>query len=98
MSAFKDIVAQDRAAVFLNIDEFGEQIEVNGTTIPVVLDDSTREYRLRGTELSALGVSGHGGIYRERFLFYCMTEDLGEKPRIGRVMTFGGEIWSKDQR
>lgn len=39
MSAFKDMVARDLDAVFLNVDEFAELHMVEGKEIPVVMDD-----------------------------------------------------------
>ena len=42
MSRFKDMVAVDRD-VFLNIDEFGDEHDIEGTTLTVVLEDDQIE-------------------------------------------------------
>lgn len=40
MSAFKDMVAADNKDVFLNMDEFGEKHNLNGTDCQCILQNS----------------------------------------------------------
>ena len=93
LPTFKECVSDDRSAVFINFAEFGTEHVIDGKTIIVVVDDSEREYRGRtrgvfpGTN-TAYGA--RGGIFGERILFYARTEDIGDAPRIGRIMTFDG--------
>ena len=39
MSGFKDMVAADNEKVFLNLDEFAEEHDLNGTTCKCILQD-----------------------------------------------------------
>lgn len=39
MSAFKDMVAADIDSVFLNLDELGEEHEIDGRTVTCIIDE-----------------------------------------------------------
>ena len=41
MSGFKDMVAADRDAVFLNLEEFAETHNLNGTNCNCILQDES---------------------------------------------------------
>ncbi len=64
MSAFRDMVKSDRA-IFINIDEFGDEHDVDGDTIRVVLEDEQVEEK---DETEALSQSVK--------VMYAYTEEL----------------------
>ena len=64
---FKDMVAADRLAVFLNVDEFGVEARVEGKLIRIVIDDDMLKQRQGSQELA---------IAESQTLFYARAEDL----------------------
>lgn len=52
MGGFKDQVAKDRMAVFLDQDFFGEMYRVEGKDIPIVLDNDELKERQNGNDLA----------------------------------------------
>ena len=64
---FKDMVAADRAAAFLDLDFFGELFRVEGQEIPIVLDLDELKARQGGQDLA---------VAESATLFYAREEDL----------------------
>ncbi len=78
---FKDMVAADCAAVFLNVDEFGVEATVEGKLIRIVVDDDYLKQRQGGQEL-AVAESGS--------LFYARAEDLPSRLAPGDSLNING--------
>ncbi len=83
MSAFKDMVAADNAAVFLNVDEFADRrtVRYDGeeyVDIPIVLTGVKEKDRRQV-------VSDHAqGLFLVSAVLHCRKEDLGgHQPKKG---------------
>lgn len=83
MSAFKDMVSADNAAVFLNVDEFADKrtVRYDGedyVDIPIVLTGMKEKDRRQV-------VSDHAqGLYLVSGTLYCRKDDLGgRQPKKG---------------
>lgn len=80
---FKDCVAADIKAVFLNQEEFGESHLINGKSMICVVDGNEVVERSRKqTEKGRID-----GIYERQIMLYVSREDFGRMPAIGAVMT-----------
>lgn len=92
MMGFKEMVAADRARVFLNAAEFGEVHSIEGKRIAVVIDDDELKKRQGGQEL-AIAESGT--------LFYARVEDLPVRRAPGSNLNIDGreclvDDWRED--
>ncbi len=88
MSNFKDIVQNDIHSVFLNIQEFGEEHYIDGSSMPVIVDDfeaSEREVKYAGDR---------SGTYKIHRLIYVAEKDFGALPTQGRIITFDGKKYT----
>lgn len=79
--SFKEMVAADRAAAFLDIDYFGVMYRVEGRTIPVVVDEDAL-IRRQGTQELAVAES--------QTLFYAREEDLPPRRSAGQSLNVNG--------
>lgn len=79
---FKDAISDDINNVFLNPDEFGEEHEINGEIMMVIVDNN--EYIEREKRV----VSNADGVYLKQILFYVSKNVMGNLPIIGNVMRF----------
>ena len=89
---FKDMVAADRAAVFLDLDFFGEEYRIEGKSIPIVVDADELKER-QGSQDLAVAESGT--------LFYARVEDLPPRRAPGQSLNVNGreclvDAWSVD--
>lgn len=89
MSRFKDLVERDIHKTFLNIDFFGEIHCVEGTEIPIVIDDDILK-----SKQSDLAVA------ESAVLFYAHSCDLKRKP-VGELLNIDGreyiiDDWAED--
>ena len=78
---FKDMVAADLAATFLDLDAFGEIYRVEGKEIPIVLDNDELKERQGGQDL-AVAESGT--------LFYARSSDLPPRRAAGQLLNING--------
>ena len=90
--SFKEMVAADRARVFLNDMEFGEMVRVDGKFVMIVIDTDQLRKRQGGQEL-AIAESGT--------LFYARVEDLPPRKAPGNNLNINGreciiDDWSED--
>lgn len=82
---FKQILHRDIKHTFLNLDEFGEEHEVNGNTVVVIFDDIEnieREKKMKSTM---------DGIYVRQYFLYISAEDFGALPAQGKLVTIDGK-------
>ena len=92
MSGFKDMVAADRSAVFLDLDFFGELFRVEGKMIPIVLDVDELKERQGGQDLA---------VSESSTLFYARVEDLPPRRPAGQNLNVNGrecivDDWKED--
>ena len=78
---FKDMVAADRSAVFLDLDFFGAEYRIEGKTIPIMLDEDALRVR-QGSQDLAVAESGT--------LFYARAEDLPPRRSPGQSLNVNG--------
>ena len=92
MSAFKDMVVEDRLYTFLNVDFFGEMYRVEGKEIPIVLDTDELKERQNGQDLA---------VAESATLFYARVEDLPRRRAAGESLNVNGrectiDDWKED--
>lgn len=92
MSKFKEMVQRDRKRVFLNMLEFGEEYNVEGNIIQIVVDNDELKRRQSGQDLS---------VTESAALFYAASEDLLKRRTAGETLTINGrehliDDWQED--
>ena len=80
---FKDMVAADRAATFLDLDFFGEPCRVEGKEITIVLDVDELKARQGGQDLA---------VAESATLFYAREEDLPPRRSPGESINVNGRV------
>ncbi|MCD5324772.1 MULTISPECIES: hypothetical protein [Pontibacillus] len=83
MSAFREMLESD-ISIFMDIDEFGIETNINGEFFTVVMDE---EEMVEGIE--------RPGIYMNKVAFYIRTNDI-PKPYRGERMIFDEEDYYVD--
>lgn len=90
MSGFKDMVAADNEKVFLNLDEFAEEHDLNGTTCKCILQDvSVTENKGIDDDLNP----NYHGVYGSRTLVNCKADDLPEIPVTDQAFYVDGKLY-----
>ena len=90
---FKDMVAADIPAVFLNPDEFGEMHDLNGTECVCVVSNDETAKRNAGLPDGRRTPDGLHGDY----LTVCVkTSDLPHIPKMGTNFTVDGKLYKVD--
>ena len=86
MSAFKDMVAADMDAVFLNMDEFAEEHDLNGTICTCIVESPTTEERFnRGKDYE-----GQDAVHGLTAIVHVKKSDIGEMPSEGESFSLDG--------
>ena len=89
---FKDMVAADNVATFLNKDFFGEPYRVEGKTILIVIDNDELKERQGGQDLA---------VAESATLFYARVADLPPRKAPGSSLNINGreciiDDWKED--
>lgn len=89
---FKDMVAADRSAVFIDFDFFGEEYRIEGRTVVIVMDSDALKERQGGQDLA---------VAESATLFYARVEDLPTRRAPGESLTVNGrecivDDWQED--
>lgn len=93
MSAFKDMVAADNRDVFLNLDEFGEEHDLNGDTYRCILQNSASVQALSIGE----GINKtYPELYGDDLVVNVQTHDLSEIPVYGQIFSVDGTNYLVD--
>lgn len=92
MSAFKEQVAADISGVFLELDEFAEEHELNGTTCTCVIQSPTAQEQFQ----QGLAYRGFEGISGEKIIVHVAKDSLPEVPAHGQVYSLDGELMEVD--
>lgn len=77
---FKESLQEDIDNVFINLDEFADINKVNGSDMPVIIDDQGLE------EFNQKRDGDYDGIYKSRMMFFVKLSDLGYKPAIESIL------------
>lgn len=90
--SFKDMVAADLAATFLNPAEFGEIYRIEGKYIPIVVDTDELKVRQGGQDLA---------VAESSTLFYARSADLPTRKAPGNLLNVNGreciiDDWKED--
>ena len=88
MSGFKDMVAEDRSRVFLDLSFFGQPAMIEGKTISIMLDDDTLQELQSGQDLA---------VAESATLFYAQSEDLPPRRPAGNSLNVNGRICTIDK-
>ncbi|MER2169030.1 MAG: hypothetical protein ABS938_00185 [Psychrobacillus psychrodurans] len=85
MPSFKDFAESDLDSVFLNPDEFGTPVLVEGELVVVVMDDEKMVERklFKGAE----------GFHTEELLFYVKRNALSFYPRPDNIIVYDNVSW-----
>lgn len=89
---FKDMVAADRSAVFLDPNFFGEPCRVEGRVISIILDNDELKERQGGQDLA---------VAESATLFYALVEDLPPRRPAGQCLNVNGrecivDAWTQE--
>lgn len=82
MSYFKDLVKNDRAT-FINIDEFGEEHDIDGVKLKIVLEN---EQVIEKDDVQALSESA--------MILFAYTEDIGYRRMQGESLHIDGVTYT----
>ena len=88
MSGFKDMVAEDRSRVFLDLSFFGQTARVEGKEISIMPDDDTLQELQSGQDLA---------VAESATLFYARSEDLPPRRPAGQSLNVNGRICTIDK-
>lgn len=87
--SFKDIIHNDIKQTFLNLEEFGETHEVNGTPMTIIFDDIEhveREKQMKSTM---------DGLFVRPVLHVLLQRDaFGPLPAQGKLVTVDGKRYA----
>lgn len=75
------MLAADISNTFINIDEFGEEIVIEGKPVKVVIDNDELKERQGGQDLA---------VAESAALFYAKVEDLPKGLKPGRNINING--------
>lgn len=87
MSGFKDMVAADLSAVFLDPDLFGEECNIEGNTVLVVFDSDKLEKLRSGQDLA---------VAESATLFYARVADLPPRRPPEATLEVNGRVCTVD--
>jgi len=81
---FKDAVAADIDNVFFNTNEFGETVDIDGNSVPIILDNDAL---IKMSEIFAMGLAEG-----EQFIF-IKEKDMRRLPQPGDQLSKDGIKW-----
>lgn len=88
MSGFKDMVAEDRSRVFLDLDFFGQTVLIEGKSVSIMRDDDTLQELQSGQDLA---------VAESATLFFARSEDLPPRRPAGHSLNVNGRICTIDK-
>jgi hypothetical protein len=88
MSAFKDMVAADMDAVFLNLDEFADEHDLNGTVCACIVESPSKRERFQ----QGKDYEGYEVVHGATVTVHAKKSDVGEVPAEGERFDLDGEI------
>ena len=88
MSTFKNMVAADISGVFLNMNEFAEEHDLNGIRCLCVVQSPTA----RESFLQDKKYSGFDGVHGKTVIVHVRKDSLPDLPAEGQRLDLDGEI------
>lgn len=88
-SAFRDQLAADLQATFLNPDEFAEEHTIDGRKLVCMLDDN----ELLERKTVAKDGQHMDGLFLADKLLYLPVAEYGAPPKPGRMMELDGKVY-----
>ena len=88
MSTFKDIIAADMDAVFLDMDEFAEEHDLNGTVCTCIVESPTTEERFK----KGKDYDGQDAMHGLTAIVHVKKSDIEEMPSEGQIFTLDGSF------
>lgn len=85
--SFKDCIAADVGAVFMNPQEFGEPHTVNGKTMTVIVDENELQER---DKFKLLGAGPGGTNYKAARMIFVAKAEFGARPALGVPLNLDG--------
>lgn len=86
MSAFKDAIAADIKAVFLNGLEFADEHNINGNTVLCVVDDDIIDEHASRSSPDYVD-----GVFTNQKMIYAAESDFSNPPVRGELLRLDGE-------
>ncbi len=88
MRTFKEQIAADNAAIFINALEFAEEHNLNGSICNAILQDISV-----ADDVTAKSGIAYAGIYGSRLQVNCLKSDLPESPVSGNGFELDGKLY-----
>lgn len=92
MSAFKDMVAADMDDVFLNMDEFAEEHDLNGIICNCIVESPTTKGRFN----KGKDYEGQDAMHGLTSIIHVKKSDVGEIPSEGELFSLDGSYAEVD--
>ncbi len=89
MTTFKEQIAADNAAIFINELEFSEKHNLNGILCKAILQDIS----VAELEVDSRNRIAYSGIYGCRLQVNCLKEDLPEVPVYGNAFYIDEKLY-----
>lgn len=89
MATFRDQLALDVGSVFLNAEEFGEEVTIDGVTVTAVRDDDLTIERTKGPKEAQ-------GIFAQRRVLHLASGQI-DTPVEGQRLLVGALRWYVEQ-
>jgi len=84
--SMKDVIFQD-LNTFINIEEFADLHQVNGITMPVVIDADILKQRFSYRDIPM------DGVYTGKLVIFLKTANLGKPPAIGSILRLDDNMY-----
>ncbi len=84
---FKDCVAADISAVFLNKMEFADAHTINGKKMTALVDDNELQER---DKFKLVGAAAGGTAYKAARMIYVAKAEFGRRPALGVIVNLDG--------
>lgn len=91
---FKDCVAADIPAVFLNKMEFADDHIINGKKMTALVDDNELQER---DKFKLAGAAAGGTGYKATRMVYVAKADFGHRPALGVIVNLDGRDYRVTQ-
>lgn len=91
MITFKEQIALDNSAVFINMDEFAEEHDLNGSICKCILQDISVADNL--STAGSADLLEYAGVFGSRVQVNCLKGDLPEEPVNGQAFHIDGKYY-----
>lgn len=84
---FKEIMKDDLAGIFFDLEEFAERRTINGKEMCVIFDEN----ELLERKKEGRAGSHFDGAYLATAMLYVKAEEYGPRPKVGSVLAIDGK-------